>query len=383
MNRLFHKYAHYALALSMFLVVLSPASGMGGDGRQGQGMLLAKLAPDTPIATVEPAVFDKTHPAVRAAMAVQNRHTRDLLAIPEVVGTAIGLTDAGRPAVLVFTRAETTFGAIPASLDGVPTVVRVTGEIVALKPAGKGSSTTAVLTPPVPIGVSTGNANECAAGTIGARVISGTTVYALSNNHVYAQENAAALGSQEVQPGLYDTQCLLRSNNLLGTLAAFVPIQFNNSTCDPAANPSACNVVDAAIALSSTAALGNSTPGNGYGIPNSSTYVSVNPNGPYVGQPVQKYGRTTSLTSGTITGLNATVTVSYGTGKSAVFMDQIVIGSNKPFSKAGDSGSLIVTNDTHAYPVGLLFAGGTGTTIANPIEDVLGSFSVTIDGTSR
>ena len=80
---------------------------------------------------------------------------------------------------------------------------------------------------------------------------------------------------------------------------------------------------------------------------------------------------------------NATVNVSYGTGKNAMFARQIVIGSGKPFSKSGDSGSLIVTNDSHAYPVGLLFAGGTGVTIANPIDSVLDSFNATIDGTSR
>lgn len=387
MNRLCRSFTHYALSLSLFLFVLSPAPGMGEDQR----MQLAKLTPATPVTNVEPAVFDKAHPAVRGAMAVQNRHTRDLLAIPEVVGTATGLTDSGRPAVLVFTRTETPPGLIPASLDGVPTVVRVTGEIVPLKPAGGGFSTTAVLPPPVPIGVSTGNSNECAAGTIGARVISGTTVYALSNNHVYAQENAGTIGTQVVQPGLYDTQCLVRGNNILGTLAAFVPILFNNATiCDPAApTPETCNWVDAAIALSSTAALGKGTPGNVYGIPNASTYATATGNSLSLGQPVQKYGRTTKLTTGTITGLNATVTVSYGTGKNAVFVDQIVISSGKPFSKAGDSGSLIVTNDPHAYPVGLLFAGGGGITIANPIDDVLGSLSdvlgssVTIDGADR
>ena len=303
-------------------------------------------------------------------MAIQNRHSRDLLAIPEVVGTATGLSDTGKPVVLVFTRQEVAPGVVPASLDGVPAVVRVTGEITAL--AGKGFSNTAILTPPVPIGVSTGNSGECSSGTIGARVVKGTTVYALSNNHVYARENAASLGSPVLQPGLYDTQCVSRGNNVLGTLAAFVPIEFNNFTCP--ANTADCNLVDAAIATSSVTQLDNRTPPRGYGIPNSLTVD------PALGQSVQKYGRTTSLTKGTITGINATVNVSYGTGKNAIFIDQIVISSGKPFSKAGDSGSLIVTNDVAAHPVGLLFAGGGGVTIANPIDSVLGSFNVTIDG---
>jgi hypothetical protein len=375
----------YVSSLSMGILVyfcsLVPALGMDDGGR----ILVAKLTPDTPVTLEAPAAaFDMHNPKVKAVMAVQNRHTRDLMAIPEVVGTATGLNDTGKPVVLVFTRSEVPPGLVPSELDGVPAVVRVTGEIVALKPPGGGSSgkgggfsTTAVLPPPVPIGVSTGNDGECSAGTIGARVVSGSTVYALSNNHVYALENSASPDSHVLQPGLYDTQCVSRGNNDLGTLAKYVTIKFNNTSCDPAGNTSQCNTVDAAIAATTIDMLGNATPPNGYGIPSNQT-VS-----PSVGLAVQKYGRTTSLTKGTITGINGYINVSYGTGKNALFINQIVISSGKPFSKAGDSGSLIVTNDDHANPVGLLFAGGGGTTIANPIASVLGDLGVTIDGTTR
>jgi hypothetical protein len=55
------------------------------------------------------------------------------------------------------------------------------------------------------------------------------------------------------------------------------------------------------------------------------------------------------------------------------------------FSSAGDSGSLIVTQDACPQAVGLLFAGGvdqTGTqlTIANPISAVLSELNVTMVG---
>lgn len=383
MKNLFRSFTHSTLGLIVFLCALSPVSGVGGEAP----MMVAKLTSDTPVAMEDHAVFDRNHPKMKAAMAVQGRHTRELLAIPEVVGMATGLADSGDPAIVVFTRKEVPPGIVPASIDGVATIVKVTGEITAL--AGKGFNNTAVLTPPVPIGVSTGNFRECSAGTIGARVISGTTVYALSNNHVFALENSASVGDQILQPGLYDTQCVLRGSNTIGTLSNFIPIQFNNTTCDPLTHPATCNTADAAIAaVSSTGAgvlmLGKTTPpGSGYGIPNAQTYYQATGSSPYIGQAVQKYGRTTSLTRGTINYINATVNVSYGTGKNAIFTGQIVIGSGKPFSKAGDSGSLIVTNDSHAYPVGLLFAGGIGTTIANPIDLVLDSFKVTIDGTSR
>lgn len=66
----------------------------------------------------------------------------------------------------------------------------------------------------------------------------------------------------------------------------------------------------------------------------------------------------------------------------ARFVDQILIGGGG-FSAGGDSGSLIVLNAKGAnarQPVGLLFAGGSGFTVANPIDAVLDRFGVTIDG---
>lgn len=310
-----------------------------------------------------------------SAIEVQQRHTDNLLAIPDVVGTAVGLTANGDPAIKVYTKSAAIM-AIPSSLEGVPVEVEVTGEFHAFpeskkvsSAAGKGGSRidpTSRFTRPVPIGVSTGNEGECSAGTIGARVkdVAGN-VYALSNNHVYALENAAAPNSRVLQPGLYDTNCSLDPNNVIGNLTSFVPIVFSSS---------ADNTVDAAIAASNTSLLGNSTPSNGYGTPNS-VIVSA-----FVGQSVQKYGRTSSLTKGNVSGINATVLISYSSG-TARFVNQIIVGSKKPFIKSGDSGSLLIT-DPSANPVGLLFAGtSSGTTaIANPIDLVLNAFSVTIDG---
>jgi hypothetical protein len=208
----------------------------------------------------------------------------------------------------------------------------------------------------VPIGVSTGNAGECSAGTIGARVKSGSNVYALSNNHVYALENKAKIGSQVLQPGRYDAGCAADQANVIGTLASFVPITFSTS---------ASNTVDAAIAVSDVTKLGNATPSNGYGTPTSATATAA------VGLAVQKYGRTSSLTKGTITGIDATILIEYGAGK-ARFVHQIVVQSPKPFIKPGDSGSLLVNNTLN--PVGLLFAGNSSGTyaVANRIQDVLG-----------
>jgi hypothetical protein len=307
-----------------------------------------------------------------SAIDVQKRHNNNLFATPDVVGTAVGLTENGAPAIKVYKKSVGIMG-IPTSLEGIPVIVEETGEFHAFPASQKGGSpnssrinTASPFTRPVPIGVSTGNQGECSAGTIGARVKdSGGNIYALSNNHVYALENNAPLNSSVLQPGLYDTQCSVDSNNVIGSLSKFAMIVFSSS---------ASNTVDAAIAVSNVSLLGNSTPPNGYGTPQSAT-VSA-----FVGQNVMKYGRTSSLTTGQITGINGTVLVTYSSG-TARFVNQIIVGSSKPFIKAGDSGSLLVTTSS-ANPVGLLFAGTSSgkTAIANPIDLVEAALGVTIDG---
>ena len=138
--------------------------------------------------------LDRAHPQIQAAMAVQNRYTPSLMAAPDVVGTATGLTAEGQPAILVFTRRQAVPGALPAALDGVPVVVQVTGEFVSMAPpAGKGPGGKETIDPksrfprPVPIGVSTGNIGECSAGTIGARgKDTSGNVFPPNHNHIYA-----------------------------------------------------------------------------------------------------------------------------------------------------------------------------------------------------
>lgn len=84
---------------------------------------------------------------------------------------------------------------------------------------------------------------------------------------------------------------------------------------------------------------------------------------------MKKSGRTTGLTHSTISYVGVNVTVRYDGGR-AYFTDQFFV-SRGDFSAGGDSGSLIVTDDAAANPVGLLFAGSSSDTIANPIHSVL------------
>jgi hypothetical protein len=315
-------------------------------------------------------------PGPSKAIAVKDRHAKQLLAHPGVVGAGVGVENGH--AVIVALTARDGRAGIPSSLDGVKVLVRASGRIRALsattaraRPSAKPGSPASYWSRPVPIGVSTGRADQCTAGTIAARVTSGGTVYALSANHVYANENDADVGDEVVQPGLYDVKgrnkCVNPPDGAyhLGALSDWVNIDFSTD---------ASNVVDAAIAQSDTSTLGNATPSDGYGTPSSTTTTAS------LGMAVQKYGRATALTHGTVCLTDLDLDVAYTSGV-AHFVDQVGVCNNRGrFSGAGDSGSLIVTDNTSKNPVGLLFAGGGPYTFANPIAAVLSDLGVSIDG---
>ena len=321
-------------------------------------------------------------PSLDSALSVHRRHTLRLVGLPGIVGTAVGLTTDGRPAIKILTE-MTGLTALPNELEGVPVEEQVTGKLFAM-PAQGGAvpnscqfncTPTSVWPTPVPIGVSTGNDNAqfCDAGTIGARVLLSGTIYALSNNHVFAAENRVPIGAGITQPGIFDTGCSTVGTNTIGTLFAYAPISF----CPPQGTcPN--NTIDAALVTSDATRLDNWTAPGGYGVPNHVLRA------PTLSLAVQKYGRTSGPTPGQITGIDATVTIGYHTGV-ARFVHQILIsggGCASSCSKPGDSGSLWVTNDAAKNPVGLNFAGSQNGTvaIANPIDSVLSYFGpVTVD----
>jgi hypothetical protein len=298
---------------------------------------------------------------LRDAIHTQETHTDSLMLDPNVVGTAVGVGAHGHGVVKIFVK-DARKGGLPGALDGIPVEVEETGEIVAL------SCRQTWCDRPVPIGVSTGHP-LVTAGTIGARVKDSlSNVYALSNNHVYANSNNASIGDSALQPGPYDGG--VDPRDAIGTLDDFQWIYF----CNPYPTNCPNNTIDAAIASSSTVNLGNATPSDGYGLPKKETAQAS------VGLRVMKYGRTTGRTKGRIYAINATVNVNYGTGI-ARFVNQIIITPGS-FSAGGDSGSLIVVErgSNTRRPVGLLFAGSSSVTIANPIGSVLTRFGVDIDG---
>jgi hypothetical protein len=372
MKRSGWRYSRCALGLLGVVVALAAIHWLVGSGLLQPGVAEAQVIPGPGLSEPMPGGLDRSNPEVQAAMAAQHRHNRHLLALPEVLGTATGVNEAGKPSIKVFIKRNVSPGLIPGSLDGIPVAIEVTGEIFAMNLVTKAAKydPRQRFTRPVPIGVSTGNEDECSAGTIAARVKDAQgNLFALSNNHVYALGNEAPTSSRVLQPGRYDTFCSLNADDAIGVLADFATIDFTGAD----------NTIDAAIASvnllpDGSPMLDNRTPANGYGRPKSANREAK------LHQAVQKYGRTTSKTNGKVTGINATIQVSYPTG-TATFVNQIVVKSTKPFIEPGDSGSLLVTR-SGKKPVGLLFAGdSTGTyAIANPINEVLARFGVTIDG---
>ncbi len=308
---------------------------------------------------------------IPAAIAAQQRHTAALMRIPGVVGTAVGRLPNGRAAVRLFLEHADVPG-LPSVLDGVPVTVTVSGRFVA-------RSDPTLRARPAPIGYSVGHP-DITAGTIAARVRDGAgNRFGLSNNHVLANSNNAGIGDPTLQPGPFDGGTT--ANDQIGTLAAFQSINFSGGN----------NTIDAAIFATTTEAVGNATPADeGYGTANSAIFGDANNDGRFdnigalLGLGVQKYGRTTRHTHGQITGINATVTVCYEVFiifcvLQATFVDQVIVEPGA-FSGAGDSGSLIVSDDANRNPVGLLFAGSDAQTIANRIDLVLNAFGVTVDG---
>lgn len=291
------------------------------------------------------------------ALAAKNRHTAALLSRAGLLGTGVGIDAEGGHVLTVYTL-RPGMGNLPPALDGVPVVALNTGPIM----AGDVNDPTSKERP-APNGFSIGHP-DITAGTMGA-IVKNTVggLFILSNNHVLAASNNARIGDPSYQPGPFDGGT---SADQIGTLADFVPINFNGGN----------NTVDAAITSVNGADVTAVTPSYAYGAPGTSI-VSAS-----VGQGVQKFGRTTGHTTGQVAETNVTVDVCYQARgpfcrQLARFVDQFTISPGS-FSDGGDSGSLIVTDNGSKNPVGLLFAGSDTRTIANPIGDALGAFGVTI-----
>jgi hypothetical protein len=250
---------------------------------------------------------------------------------------------------------------LPEKVGGIPTDVIETGRFRAFAGAVKERSRTRPARPGCSIGFafSGKDAGTVMAGTFGAVVEADGKRFILSNNHVLANQNALPIGSDIFQPGLLDKNA--PTSDVIARLSKFIPLA--------AGHP---NQVDCAIAESTDNKLVSATV-----MPKVGKLKSGQPLAAALSMKVEKTGRTTGYTTGTIQDISANVKVGYDIGP-LTFTDQIIIvGGSSSFSDAGDSGSLIVEQKAKR-PVGLLFGGSPSHTIANHIEDVLNQLKVSI-----
>jgi hypothetical protein len=312
----------------------------------------------------------------------------ELLERPNVVATGVGYKESdGRRTgelsiVCSVTRKVPTSqlakrDLVPAAVVGIPTDVVATGTFRAL-------SLQNGRVRPAPGGVSIGHA-DITAGTLGCIVGRGDETFILSNNHVLANSNLAAVGDPILQPGPYDGGKM--PADLIATLEEFVPVVVGEqeSSCPLARGTARVlsdaarlfgsdarlravsarrteNLVDAAIARPASADA--VTPEIlGIGVP---TGIAE----PTLGMRVRKSGRSTGLTDGEIVQIDVTADIDYD-GKTARFTDQVMAGA---MSEGGDSGSAVV--DEQGRIVGLLFAGSESATLVNRIQLVFDALKV-------
>jgi len=338
----------------------------------------------------EGLMLNKKNPEIRAVMAVQDRHTAELMENPDVVGTATGLTDDGRPAILVLTKSISLKKgmAIPQTIEGIPVKVEVVGIIRPMKgkpdkPPKPGDGEVdhkAKQDAPIQLGTSGGWSYDlangyCCGGTLGSLIQSGNKKYILSNYHVLEADivnggngRSAQTDDPVIQPALIDIGCNASNAQVVATLV--VSSSLPGSNVDASTAEIITGMVDESGAILEVGTLSSATVG-----------ASIR-------QRVKKSGRTTGLTRSSVSGLNATISVTYdnecagGTAFTKTFTGQIVIKNRgSKFLAGGDSGSLMVEDvDTDPRAIGLLYAGSSTTAIANPIDEVLSFFGATMVG---
>jgi hypothetical protein len=320
------------------------------------------------------------HPKVKEVIAVQEKFTRGLMAQPEIVGTAVGQDADGEVVLVIYVNNEVknhdeVMHTLPTALGGKRVRPELTEPFRAFSKRGGGGggvSHTAIQTPPIRLGSSGGWANDiaggfCCSGTLGSLVSVNGAQYILSNFHVLEGDGEPA-GAPVIQPGLVDVNCNASGAQVVSHTSGIKSLP--NSNVDAAIAPVVSGMVRSDGSILEIGTISKST-------------VAA-----FIGQPVKKSGRTTGLSQSTVSGLNATVSVQYDTscaGSAAftkTFTGQIVVANKgSRFLNSGDSGSLMVENvSTNPRAVGLLFAGGGASAIANPINDVLAFFGATMVG---
>jgi hypothetical protein len=303
----------------------------------------------------------------------------DLLARPGIVGVDIGEKvsggqKTGEPSILVFVEQKKPVEdlppeeVVPKEVDGVKTDVQEL--VIELQSARQllvpGRQVDAAAYPTLAGGISMGPVRsvfleppevEAAGeyvfvGTLGAMVrdrATGATL-AMTNFHVACVNDGWAVGDRMVQPARVDGGDT--STQQFGSLTRAV---LTENTDGAVVTVDAARQWDSAVV--GIGAVAGSRPAR-------------------AGMAVQKRGRTSEHTFGTVASTEATLNLDYGDGLGTRTLRRQVrivtdTARSPRFSEGGDSGSVVM--DMGRNVVGLLFAGSTdgSTTFANPIASAL------------
>ena len=217
----------------------------------------------------------------------------------------------------------------------------------------------------------------CCGGTLGSLLTLDNTQYILSASHVLARPGpiTTRAGDPIIQPALIDVNC----DTSRATTVANLSQIYNITTGQlPTVDAAMAQIVPGEVDTSGNILyLGDSVNVSNVplaGAPHAGSGLAVTSS--LIGREVAKSGRSTGLTCSTIDSVGVTATVQYvpncdGTGipVQVQFSGQIdVVGGQ--FAAEGDSGSLIVTQDT-ADPVALFFSASDTSSLGNPVSEVL------------
>lgn len=292
-----------------------------------------------------------------------NKWAPALLKIEGVVGAGLG---SRKIIVLVERALPKTVAEIPHTLDDIPVQIKEVGHITLLpllqqqpvKPAAAIYQARTDRHRPVPGGCSI-SSEFTTAGTFATTVIEKKTrrILGLTANHVggpiFGKCRPAEIGvTRIIQPGTWDGGSL--ETDQVGVLEAIQPVDL----------PPTRNLVDACVF--------SPTPQDVLRYDVLDVGVVAEAVEPKVNMKVQKSGRSSGVTYGTITVTDAIVDVDGGACGVCRFYDQILV--EPAFLWPGDSGSWVGLADRNVS-VGLGYAGSEKVSVcckATYIEDIFG-----------
>ena len=301
---------------------------------------------------------------VERAQTAKERAAERLRRYPNVVGVGVGYKNVqDQPTSTVSVRIYVDkkvperelapSEVVPKEVDGVPTdVIEDTFKAHAVLPVSEHRRRRAILY----AGISIGNAITGGSGTLGACVFdahSGAQLL-LSNWHVLCGRASCNSGEAIIQPGTGGDD-----EGRVGDVVARL------------SRTSLTDVVDAGVAaVTGHRLLFEEVLGLG---------KLTGTAAPVLGEGVSKSGRTTGVTTATVTDVDADVEVDYsdlGIGTRS-YRHQLVIEGDDA-SRPGDSGSAWINARNEL--IGLNFAGGNSgrRAIANPIAAVVGALGIVV-----